>query len=314
MAPAAPAPGVYTPAVTFFDPETDTLRTAEQAKYYSYLANSGLTGLVILGTNAETFLLSREERASLVKLARESVPKGFPIIAGVSGHSTSQTLEFIDDAHKAGADYALVLPAAYFGKQTTPAVVKKFFSTVAKSSALPIVLYNFPGVTNGLDLDVDTVTDLVKAHDNIVGIKLTCGSVAKVTCLAASFPPERFAVFGGQTDFLLGGLASGSAGCIGAFGNVFPKSVVKVYQLWKEGKTQEALQLQRSVSLAENSTKGGIAITKYAASQYTAKAAGIEGDVEALLRPRQPYDEPSAAQKSKVVNGTKALNEIEKTL
>lgn len=44
--------------VPVFNPETDTLELDDQAKYYSYLAKSGLTGLVILGTNAETFLLT----------------------------------------------------------------------------------------------------------------------------------------------------------------------------------------------------------------------------------------------------------------
>lgn len=44
--------------VPVFNPETDALELEDQAKYYSYLAKSGLTGLVILGTNAETFLLT----------------------------------------------------------------------------------------------------------------------------------------------------------------------------------------------------------------------------------------------------------------
>lgn len=50
--------------------------------YYAYLANTGLQGLVILGTNAETFLLTREERKALLHLARRSVPSHCPIIAG----------------------------------------------------------------------------------------------------------------------------------------------------------------------------------------------------------------------------------------
>lgn len=63
MAPSTvPPPGVWCPAVTMFDPDTDTLDLQNQAKYYSYLSTSGLAGLVILGTNAEAFLLTREER------------------------------------------------------------------------------------------------------------------------------------------------------------------------------------------------------------------------------------------------------------
>ncbi len=311
--PAAPKPGVYVPALTLFDPATDRLRLDEQAKYFSYLSNTGLTGLVILGTNAETLLLTREERKVLVKTARKSVPSRYPIIAGVSGHSTAQVLEYIADAHEAGANYALVLPVAYFGKQTTPTVVRKFFQQVASASPLPIILYNFPAVTNGLDLDSEIITDIAKENSNVVGVKLTCGSVAKITRLAATFEPSRFAVFGGQSDFLVGGLAAGSAGCIAAFGNVFPKSVVKIYSLWTSGKHEEALRLQQVLALAESPTKAGIANTKFAAAVFTAPRAGID-DAVALLRPRRPYEEPSEATKASIQRVMKALDQEESRL
>lgn len=308
-----PQAGCYVPAITFFDPVTDKLCLTEQAQYYRYLATTGLTGLVILGTNAETFLLTRDERRTLLQLARESLPQGFPIIAGVGGHSTAQVLEYISDAHEAGADYALVLPCAYFGKQTTPTVVKNFFNQVAQESPLPIILYNFPAVCNGLDLDSDIMTELAHANPNIVGVKLTCGSVAKITRLAATFAPTRFAVFGGQSDFLVGGLAAGSAGCIAAFGNIFPKTIVKIFDLWRMGKYDQALALQRLAAHAESPTKAGIANTKYAAAIFTAKKAGI-ANAEVLLRPRRPYEEPTEAQKSKIREVMEPLDEVEMSM
>ncbi|RMD40643.1 hypothetical protein DV735_g4471, partial [Chaetothyriales sp. CBS 134920] len=295
-APQAPPAGIYVPAVTFFDPEKDTLLPDQQAQYYKYLASTGLTGLVILGTNAETFLLSREERSTLLKLARQSVPENYPIIAGVGGHSTSQVLEFIADAYEAGADYLLVLPCAYFGKQTTPQVVQNFYSAVAQSSPLPILIYNFPAVCNGLDLDSDTIAALAQAHPNIVGVKLTCASVGKITRLTATFPPERFAVFGGQSDFLIGGLASGSAGCISAFAQIFPKTVTKIYNLYKAGKHDEALALHRIAALAESPTKAGIATTKYA------------------LEPRRPYEPVAEPVKQKIKDAMRRVQEIEAQL
>jgi 4-hydroxy-2-oxoglutarate aldolase len=313
----APLPGVYTPAVTFFD-EDDKLCPEQQAQYYRYLASTGLTGLVILGTNAETFMLTREERATLLRIARQSVPPGYPIIAGVGGHSTAQVLEFIADAVAAGSDYILVLPAAYFGKQTTPSVVERFYSDVANASPLPILIYNFPAVCNGLDLDSETITKLAEKHPNIVGTKLTCASVGKITRLSATFEQTRFAIYGGQSDFLLGGLASGSAGTIAAFAQIFPKTITKIYDLWKAGKVDQALALHRIAAHAESPTKAGIATTKYAVSQFSAVAAGIEGGkteiLTKMLRPRRPYEEPSDAVKQKILELMKPMAEIEATL
>jgi 4-hydroxy-2-oxoglutarate aldolase len=297
--PRVPPSGVWCPAVTFFDPASDTLDLAAQNSYDAYLSRTGLAGLVILGTNAEAFLLTRTERAALIATAREAVGPSFPIMAGVGAHSTRQVLEHIEDAARAGANYVLVLPPAYFGKATTTAVIEGFFAEVAAKSPLPVVIYNFPGVCNGVDLDSDLIAKLARAHGNIVGVKLTCASVGKITRLAASLPPSEFATFGGQSDFLIGGLAVGSAGCIAAFANVFPKSLARIYTLYKEGKVDEALKLHRVAALAESPCKAGIAPTKFAAAIHTAKAAGIDG-AEQKLWPRRPYEPPTEPVKANI--------------
>ncbi|KAK1675560.1 dihydrodipicolinate synthetase [Colletotrichum godetiae] len=308
-----PPQGIWAPAVTLFNPETDELDLEAQAKYYSYLSKTGLAGLVILGTNAEQFLLTREERKALIATARKATGPDFPIMAGCGMHSTKQVLELLSDAKEAGADSALVLPPAYFGKQTTPQVIDRFFDTVAEKTPLPIVIYNFPIVCNGIDLDSGTIAKLAKKHDSIVGVKLTCGAVAKIVRLSAELPAEKFATYGGQSDFLLGGLTSGSAGCIAAFANVFPRVTVQIYKLHNEGKLQEAIALHQKAAIAEQATKAGIATIKYAASVYTAPRAGLKGQ-EKLFAPRSPYVEASEDQKKTVHALMDELNKLEEEL
>jgi dihydrodipicolinate synthase/N-acetylneuraminate lyase len=304
---------VWCPAVTFFNPDTDALDLDAQAKYFAYLSATGLAGLVVLGTNAETFLLTREERKTLVATCRKAVGPSFPIMAGVGGHSTAQVLEHVGDAADAGADSVLVLPPAYFGPATTAQVLEDFFGEVADKSRLPVVIYNFPGVCNGVDLDSGFITAMAQKHANIVGVKLTCGSVAKITRLAAVLPKDRFAVFGGQADFLVGGLSSGSSGCIAAFANVFPKSIARIYNLYQEGKVGEALALHQKTALAEQPIKGGIAPTKYAAAIHSARYAGIH-DAASKLKPRRPYVEPAAAVKERVRSTMAEVATIEESL
>ena len=319
--PRVPPSGVWCPAVTAFDPKSDSLDLETQKKYYAYLAKSGLAGLVILGTNAEAFLLTREERAQLIAAAREAVGPDFPIMAGVGAHSTKQVLELAADAAAAGANYLLILPPAYFGKATTPAVIKRFFVDVARQVSLPVVIYNFPGVTNGVDIDSELMTEIVRASaaaspdgvSNVVGTKLTCAQVGKITRLTATFSPDEFAVFGGQSDFLLGGLAVGSAGCIAAFANIFPQTVSRIYRVYTDGKVDEALALHRKAALAESPCKSGIASTKYAAAIYTAPKAGIENAEEKFL-PRTPYEPPSEAAKATVRKLMSELAAFEETL
>lgn len=312
--PSVPPKGVWCPAVTFFDPETDELLLDDQAAYYKYLSQSGLTGLVVLGTNAETFLLSQTERKALIQTARRAVGPDYPIMAGVSGHSTKQVLDYLFDAHAAGANYALILPPGYFPNATTPAVIDAFFDEIAIKSPLPVVLYNFPAVCNGVDLDSATIERLATKHrGKFVGVKLTCGSVAKITRLAAKLPQTDFAIFGGQSDFLLGGLSVGSAGCIAAFANVAPGVISRIYKLYWEEKSDEALALHYKAALAEQSCKAGIGSVKYAASLHSARKAGIK-DPEVKMMPRPPYVEVSQAVKDKMVAELAEILAIENTI
>ncbi|KAJ5174190.1 uncharacterized protein N7482_000067 [Penicillium canariense] len=319
--PHVPPAGVWCPAVTFFDSATDTVDLAAQSQYFAYLSRTGLAGLVILGTNSEAFLLTREERATLISTARAAVGPDFPLMAGVGAHSTKQTLELAQDAAAAGANYVLVLPPAYFGKTTTMNVVQRFFSEVAAKCPIPVVLYNFPGVCNGVDMDSETITAITRdsaasnanGQSNVVGVKLTCGSVGKITRLSATFPPEEFATFGGQSDFLIGGLAAGSAGCIAAFANVFPKTTSRIYALYQKGRTEEAMKLQAKAALAESPIKSGIASTKYAVACYSAALAGISG-AEEKLRPRHPYEPAGELAKQAVREVMAEVGELEKSM
>ncbi|OAK94909.1 aldolase [Phaeosphaeriaceae sp. SRC1lsM3a] len=311
MAPP-PAAGVWCPAVTFYEPSTGFLDLDAQKKYFTYLSQSGLTGLVILGSNAEAFLLTRDERVSLMKAAREAVGPEYPLMIGVSGFSVAQVLENIGDAIAAGANYGLLLPASYYGSATSKEVVMGFYNEVAQKSDLPLVIYNFPGICNGVDLDSNTIAALAKSNPGkIVGVKLTCGSVAKITRLAAELSSNSFSTYAGQADFLVGGLAVGSAGCVSAFSNIFPKTISKIYELYTRGQGQEALELHRKAALAETPIKSGIASTKYAVSQYSAVAAGIQ-DTEAKLMPRRPYLPVNDAVKANMKARMNDLAAIEK--
>lgn len=157
------------------------------------------------------------------------------------------------------------------------------------------------------------MTDLANRHSNIVGTKLTCASVGKITRLAATFPETRFATYGGQSDFLLGGLAVGSAGCIAAFANIFPRTLRHIYDLYKSGKNEEALKIHRIAAIAESFSKAGIANTKYAASLTSARYAGIERASE-KLKPRRPYEEPSEAVKKDIQSKIVEMVKIEESL
>ncbi|RFU30497.1 hypothetical protein B7463_g5804, partial [Scytalidium lignicola] len=269
--PTPPPFGVYPPVVTFFK-EDETVDYLACSNHLERLLKSGVTGLVIHGSNGEAAHLLHDERAELIRTARkiaEKQEKATIIIAGCSAPSVQETLLFINEAKQVGADYALVLPPSFWPAVTTKPVIKSFYVDVAAKSPLPIIIYNFPAVTAGIDLDSDLIADVANASSNVVGVKLSCGNVGKVQRLSTSFDPSRFVAFGGKADFLLPGILAGSNGAIAVLANVVPKALLEAIRLYNSGQIKEARDLQGKLAHADWTLGSlGVSGTKLAIQKY----------------------------------------------
>lgn len=183
------------------------------------------------------------------------------------------------------------------GAMQKPTIIS-FFHDIADKSAIPILLYNFPGVTSGIDLDSDTIATLA-ANPNIVGCKLTCGNVGKLHRIAHDQRITKpFAAFAGKSDFFLHGLVAGSNGVIAAAANLAPKVHVKLLEYYDAGNMKEAEKLQTKLSDADwVLVQLGVAGLKAALQKYYHYGGGrsrrplslvadakFEGKPDAILR------------------------------
>ncbi|KAL4866212.1 hypothetical protein BDV12DRAFT_210655 [Aspergillus spectabilis] len=308
--------GIYCPVLSLYKPTARQEIDYEASyKYFAYLIRGGVDGLVMAGTTAEAVLLSASERQELVRVARRAatdlgLPE-FPVVAGISGQSTNESIRLAEEAHEVGADFGLLLPPSYWVKAVTKDVIVDFYREVADNSPIPIVIYSFPAMCNGVDLNSDVMSELAQ-HPNIVGTKLTCGNAGKVTRLTHEYQHEQFSVYAGSSDWLLPCLIGGGSGCVTGIGNVFPKSVARLYALWKEGKVNEATKLQGLVAQAEKACKEGIAPTKFAAGYFAGRGAGITD--EKAFWPRKPYKPSGKEKQDWVIQVMEHLVEIEQSI
>jgi hypothetical protein len=111
---------------------------------------------------------------------------------------------------------------SYFHFAMNQDAIVGFFQELADASPIPIVIYNFPGVVAGLDVNSEML-DILGKHKNIVGVKLTCGGIAKVSRISASFEKSEFVALAGQSDWLIPALSVGAVGTITGVANLFPK-------------------------------------------------------------------------------------------
>lgn len=271
--------GIYAPTMTFFDPVTEDLDIPTIKRHAVRLAEAGLVGLVTMGSNGEAVHLSPEEKTAVTRATREALDAaGFertPIIVGSSEGSIRGTIALCKASAAAGGDYVLLLPPSYFRGLMDEESIYTYFTQVAEASPLPIVLYNYPGAVAGIDMDSDMLIRLAQ-HANIVGTKFTCGNTGKLTRVALATDAKRpghegsgYMAFGGMCDFTAQTLVSGGSGIIAGGANVMPKVCVKVWELYKAGKREEAFEMQKVLSKGDwVLTKAAIAGTKSAIQTY----------------------------------------------
>ncbi|KAJ4012924.1 hypothetical protein NW752_006194 [Fusarium irregulare] len=311
-------PGVYVPTMCFFDSETEDVDTAAIAAHAVRLAQAGVTGIATQGSNGEAVHLSHSERQLVTATTRAALNDGgfshVPIIVGCGSQSTRETVEYCREAWEAGGDYALVLPPSYYATLFGPAstTILEYFTRVADKSPIPIIIYNFPGAVNGMDMSSDTIITLAQ-HPNIVGVKLTCGNTGKLNRVAAATrkvskhnptQPE-FLVLAGSADFLIPSLAGGGHGILAGLANIAPRSCIKTMELYLEGHVSEAQKMQEVVSQGDwTAIQGGVVGVK----------AGLQAWMGYGGFARSPLPRPDTEQTRRWKEGFRDLVMLEQSL
>lgn len=248
MSEAAALPGgIYPPVPTFFAANED-LDLSTLRRHVRALAPSGIAGYVVMGSNGEAVHLSGDERLQVIAAVRAEAGEQAVLIAGCGEQSTRATIANCQHAQRAGANFALVLPPSYFKGRMQEAALLAHYRAVADASPLPIVIYNMPASTAGLDLGAATICTLA-AHPNIVAVKDSAGDMAKLAEIVGQVAPD-FGVFAGSAGYLLPALAVGARGAVAALANVLPDQVCQVQSFFARGQLLEARRLQARLTPA----------------------------------------------------------------
>jgi len=264
--------GIYPPLPTFFAAD-ESLDLDTQRQHVRRLRERGITGFVALGSNGENVHLDDDERRQVIAAVREAAGPDCQVLAGAGADSTRATIARCRLAAEAGADAALVLPPHHYRSQMTGLALRAHYRAVADASPIPVVIYNMPANTAGVDLDAETLIAL-SAHPNIAGAKDSSGNVAKLAEVAAG-AREGFAVLAGSAGFLLPALVVGATGAIAALANIAPAACLQLVALYTAGDLDAARALQaRLVPVNTAVTSGyGVAGLK-AALQFVAHYGG----------------------------------------
>lgn len=304
-------PGVYVPTVVFFDANTEALDLKALSRHSVRLARAGVTGIAVQGSNGEAVHLTHDERQRIIQTTRTALDDaGFtsmPVLVGCGAQSTREAIDLCEQAHEYGGDYALVLPPNYYRGLFNASTIAEYFTAVADASPIPLIIYNYPQAT-GVDLTSDALITLGN-HPNIIGCKFTCGNTGKLGRVASAFSSGAktgsFLCFAGSVDFFLPSLITGSAGVIGGLANISPKAVVRLLELYQQGRDEEANALHDVLGRADwAAIQTGVVGTKVAMEEFF----GYGGWA------RKPLPRPEGLERAKIIDGFREIVELEKTL
>jgi 4-hydroxy-tetrahydrodipicolinate synthase len=195
---------------------------------------SGIDGLVAVGTTGESATLDMKEHVDVIAHVVKIAAGRVPVIAGAGGNATKEALELTAASESAGAD-GLLHVTPYYNRPTQDGMVRHF-EAIARSTKLPILLYNVPTRTS-VDLLPDAIVKLA-AIDNIVGIKEATGSVVRATEIIARCP--GFAVISGDDATAFPLYAVGAHGVISVVSNVDPVRMARQWDNVVAGKWDAA--------------------------------------------------------------------------
>lgn len=196
--------------------------------------------IIICGTTGEAATQSHEEHLETIKACVEYANKRIPVIAGTGSNCTDTAIYLSQKAQEYGADGLLVV-SPYYNKATQKGLIAHF-TAIANSVDLPIILYNVPGRT-GCNILPETVAELVKNVENIVGVKEASGNIHQVAKIM-ELTGGNIDLYSGNDEAIVPILSLGGIGVISVVSNIAPRETHDICAKYFEGDVKGSRELQ----------------------------------------------------------------------
>ena len=211
------------------------------AKNIEFQIEKGTDAIIVCGTTGEASTLSHEEHLDVIRYCVKCVNGRIPVVAGTGSNCTETAIYLSQEAEKAGADGLLVV-TPYYNKATQKGLFEHF-KMVADSVKIPVILYNIPGRTGGVNILPETVVRLCSEVENIVGVKDATGNISQVAKLM-SIADGKVDLYSGNDDQILPLLSLGGKGVISVLSNVAPTQTHDICAKFFAGDVEGSRKLQ----------------------------------------------------------------------
>lgn len=228
------------PAVTTKFTEDDQLDLVMFEKNIKAQMEAGVNGIILGGTLGEASTLKPEEKEILIKTTLSITEQKIPVIINIAEQTTEGAIAVAKHAESIGANGLMLLPPMRY--KATDFETVTYFTAIAKSTSLPIMIYNNP-VDYKIEVTLDMFEELIKC-DNIQAVKESTRDITNVIRLKNRFG-DRLKVLTGVDTLALESLVTGADGWVAGLVCGYPAETVAIYKLVKAGRVNEAMEIYR---------------------------------------------------------------------
>jgi len=196
----------------------------------------GMDYLVMMGTTAETATLNYLEKREIAAFVREKGAGRIPLMIGLGGYDTADTVKKIETADLTGIDGILAI-TPYYNRPNQEGLFRHF-KEMATHSQVPLILYNVPSRT-GVNMEAETTIRLAESCENIIAVKEASGNLTQVSRIIKYAPPH-FKVISGDDVNALPIISIGGKGVISVIANAYPKKLSDLVHFVLAGNMAEA--------------------------------------------------------------------------
>lgn len=235
--------GIYVSTLTPFNEKLEVDYETIKAQI-DFIIEKGVHGLVVCGVNGEFSSLSLTERKKVIKASINAAKNRVPVIAGAYSNSYKEALELVKYSEEHGATAAILTTPFFFRRPSQEGLYDYFGKILDEVKKFPIFLCNVP-IYSLIELSLNLIENLTMEYKNIVGIKDLSGLTDSILAYAGAF--ENLSVLVGSDRMVYNGLNAGCDGAVSAIANILPEYLLKIYETYKKGNTDQAWIEQESV-------------------------------------------------------------------
>lgn len=196
-----------------------------------FVLAAGVEGIAVGTATGEYAISSLDERRTLVERATKAMRGKKPLLVCAGAGRLEDVVDLGRHALRHKASAVLIPPPHYYPYEKDD--VDAFYREAARRIAGPVVVYNIPGFSTGVDLK--TYVKLVRASTHIVGIQEGSGKLEMLDNLAARPRFESWRLLGNDAVFLSGLERNSFTAAVSGPAGVVPELVLSLQKTWASG-------------------------------------------------------------------------------